>query len=238
MTDPGKPPPPSALEFFKSELTALARFTLSELAALWWLIRAPLVGALNIVAALIVLFEEWGWRPLADLLGLIARLRVFARLELWIAALPPYAALLVFALPTTILFPVKLLGLYFLSQGQALAAGGVLIGAKVVSTALVARIFMLTKPALMRIAWFAWAYGKFMPWKEALFARIRASWAWRYGRMVKNAVRLEAKQAWLRWKPTVLGWTDGIRAASRAATRSIKTTAQRILRAFRGRASE
>jgi hypothetical protein len=53
----------------------------------------------------------------------------------------------------------------------------------------------------MRISWFARAYQWFMPWKDALFAQIRASWAWRYGRMVKTRIRLEAKQAWKRWKP-------------------------------------
>ena len=214
----------------------MGRFVLAELTALWRVIRVPLVGALNVLAALIVLFEEWGWRPLADLLGLIARLRVFARLELWIAGLPPYAALLVFALPTTILLPVKLVGLWLLAQGQALAAGGVLLGAKVVSTALVARIFMLTKPALMRIGWFAWAYGKFIPWKEALFAQIRESWVWRYGRMVKSLVRHEARQTWQRWKPSVLSWTAGTRAAVRMAISTTRVAAQRAMRALRGRA--
>lgn len=221
----------------KAEFAAFGRFVLGELAVLWWLVRAPIVAALNIVAALIVLFEEWGWRPLADLLGLIARLRIFARLELWIAGLPPYAALLVFALPTTILFPVKLVGLWLLAKGQALAAGGVLVAAKIVSTALVARIFMLTKPALMRIGWFASAYGRFIPWKEALFAQIRASWTWRYGRMIKTAIRHEARQTWQRWKPTVKAQTDKLRSAARRLIQTARLTAQRIMHALRGRSS-
>ena len=32
----------------------------------WQIARGPLITALNIVAALIVLFEEWGWRPLSN----------------------------------------------------------------------------------------------------------------------------------------------------------------------------
>ena len=60
-----------------------------------------------------------------------------------------------------------------------------IIAAKFASTALIARIFLLTKPALMQIPWFAYAYGVFVPWQEALFARIRASWPWRYGRILK-----------------------------------------------------
>lgn len=195
------------------------------LVATWSVVRGPLVGALNVVLALILLFEEWGWKPLADLLGYLARLKPVARLELWIAGLPPYGALAVFALPTSILLPVKLLGLWLLANGQALLAAAMLIGAKIVSTALVARIFMLTKPALMQLAWFAWAYGKVIPWKDALFDRIRASFAWRYGRMVKTAVRQEARRAWARWKPQV----TAVHAAIIARMRPVLATARRRL---------
>jgi hypothetical protein len=45
------------------------------------------------------------------------------------------------------------------------------------------------------------AYDWFVPWKDALFAKIRSSWAWRYGRMLKNRVRLEINRAWARLKP-------------------------------------
>jgi hypothetical protein len=167
------------------------------------------MASLQIAAALIVLFEEWGWRPLAELLGWLSRFRPWAMLELWIAGLPPYAALLVFALPTTILLPLKFVSVWLLASGFLWSAGALFLAAKIASTALIARIFMLTKPALMSIAWFARAYNWFMPWKEVLFAQIRASWPWRYGRMVKIAIRHEAKQAWARLKPRLLAaWSE------------------------------
>jgi len=46
---------------------------------LWRLFRPLLAGALQILLALIIVFEEWGWRPLADLLGRLARWRPWAR---------------------------------------------------------------------------------------------------------------------------------------------------------------
>jgi hypothetical protein len=200
---------------------------------LWRLVRAPLIGVLQVLAALILLFEEWGWRPLAALLAQLARFRPWARLELWIAGLPPYGALVAFALPTTILFPMKLVALYLLAAGHAAAATVLFVGAKLASTALIARIFILTKPALMQIGWFAWAYGKFMPWKEALFAAIRASWVWRYGRMMKTRVRLEAKQAWARWKPSLVAawveWRPWLAARLAAARAEIRQTWERVL---------
>ena len=86
--------------------------------------------------ALIIVFEEWGWRPLADLLGRLARWRPWARIEYAIARLPPYAALLAFALPTLLLLPLKFVALFLIARGQLLLASVLFIAAKVVATAL------------------------------------------------------------------------------------------------------
>ena len=167
------------------------------LGLLWlWLRRA-----LGVVLALVVLFAEWGWRPLAALLGQLRRLALVARLENWIQTLPPYGALAVFAVPTVLLLPLKILALYFVAHGQKLMALGLIGVAKLGGTALVARLFILTGPQLMRIGWFARGYNLIIPWKERLFAQIRASWAWRYGRMLKGKVKQSARRAWTRWRP-------------------------------------
>lgn len=169
----------------------------------WSIARGPIIAALQVLAALIVLFEEWGWKPLSELLARLAKFAPIALIERWIAGLGPYGALVVFALPTTFLLPLKFLAMWLLAQGKVWTATGLFAGAKVASTALVARIFTLTKPALMQLVWFARAYNWFVPWKDALFATIRNSWVWRYGRMVKTRVRLQAKQAWAKWRPVV-----------------------------------
>nr|ALS89217.1 MetaGeneMark_Unknown Function [uncultured bacterium] len=171
---------------------------------------------IGLVLALIVLFEEWGWRPLADGLAKLARWRLWAKAEALVADLPPYLALCVFALPTALLFPLKLLALFLIAKGQAVAAGALFLGAKVVGTALVARIFQLTQPALMRIPWFAWAYGRFMPWKEAVFAAIRQTWAWRYGRILKARVKKVAEPVWRDARAHVVALMGDIRRRARA----------------------
>ena len=164
---------------------------------LWFWLRR----ALGVVLALVVLFAEWGWRPLAALLGQLRRLALIARLENWIQTLPPYGALAVFTVPSLLLLPLKLLALYFVAHGQKLMALGLIGVAKLGGTALVARLFILTGPQLMRIGWFARGYNLIMPWKERLFAQIRASWAWRYGRMLKGKLKQIARRAWTRWRP-------------------------------------
>jgi hypothetical protein len=158
---------------------------------------------LQIVLALVILFEEWGWRPLAELIGRLARWQPWARVETAIARLPPYAALFVFVLPSGLLLPLKFLAVLLVGRGQWALAAVLFAAAKVGATALVARLFMLTQPALMQIGWFAWAYDTLMPWKDALVERVRASTVWRLGRVVKErmrralAVRLRPVRRWL-----------------------------------------
>lgn len=184
---------------------------------IWSIARGPAIFILNILAALLVLFEEWGWRPLSDLLARLAAYRPWAALERWIASLPPYPSLLVFALPTTLLLPLKFVAVWLLARGMVAAATGLFIGAKIVSTALVARLFLLTKPALMRIAWFARAYGWFMPWKERLFDIIRASWVWRYGRLVKARVKQAIQRSRTSVRPRVIAAMSRAREAVKKA---------------------
>ena len=194
----------------------------------WSIARGPVMLVLNIIAALFVLFEEWGWRPLHNAIARLARFGPVAVIERWLAQLPPYGALAAFALPMTLLLPLKFVALWLLAQGQYWTATGLFIGAKLVSTALLARIFLLTKPSLMQIGWFAQAYNRFVPWKDALFETIRASWAWRYGRMVKTRIRLEVKQAWTRWRPA-------FEARFGAQLAAAKATALKLINRLLGR---
>ena len=121
----------------------------------WDVLRPAVVFALNVLVAVILIFEEWGWRPLSAFVARLARFRLWAMAELWIAGLPPYGALLALGVPSAILIPAKLLGVYLLATGHFVTAAIVIVAAKLASTALIARIFLLTKPALMQIAWFA-----------------------------------------------------------------------------------
>lgn len=157
--------------------------------ALWGIIGHVLAALL----ALIVVFEEWGWRPLANLLGSLARLKPIAWIEGKIRQLPPYGALAIFALPSASLFPLKLLALYLIAQGKTVLATGLFIGAKVVGTAIIARLYMLTEHALMRIGWFKRGYDVLMPYKHALVDWVHDSVVWRYARLLKGRVKAAVK---------------------------------------------
>lgn len=169
----------------RSALTKEARNVWRAWLQMFSIARLIVRRIFEVILALWLLFEEWGWKPLTAALARLGRLAPFAVIERWIAGLPPYGALIVFALPSALLLPLKLFAIFLIAQGYKTAAALLFVGAKVVGTALVARIYQLTQVALMRIGWFKWLYDRVMPWKEALFASIRSSWSWRYGRIVK-----------------------------------------------------
>lgn len=155
-----------------------------------------LKNAASVLIALLVLFEEWGWEPLKKLLAWVSRLPVLRQLERWIVSLPPYAALAVLLVPSLLLLPVKLLALGLMARGMVLAGGMVIVAAKLVGTALVAYLFGLTQPALMRLAWFEHIYQRWTGWKTYWLAQVRQSWAWRFGRVLKRRVR----ERWQQWR--------------------------------------
>jgi hypothetical protein len=136
--------------------------------------------------ALLILFEEWGWDPLQHaLVRLSARLRL-RWLEPRIRALPPWAALALFAVPALLLLPVKLAALWFIGGGHVVLGTLVIIAAKVLGTAIVARLYTLTQTSLLRLRWFALLHGRWLAWKARLLADVRASWPWRRGRVARR----------------------------------------------------
>nr|WP_297530141.1 hypothetical protein [uncultured Roseateles sp.] len=150
---------------------------------------APLRGLVRLVLALVILFEEWGWEPLQRAMAAIGRLPVLRQLEAVVRRLPPYLALVVFFLPGLMLLPIKLLALWLIGIGRPGLGLGVIVLAKVVGTAVVARIFALTQPALMSLPWFARLYGRWTAWKESLLVWVRASAVWRSARAIKLRIK-------------------------------------------------
>jgi len=165
------------------------------------MLRRALKALFHWTIALLILFEEWGWVPLANALARLGRLPVFRWVERSIQALPPYAALLAFLAPSLALLPVKLFALWLIGEGQGFLGVTVIVVAKIVGTAVVARLFMLTQPALMQLPWFASLYVRWTAWKDALVARVRASAAWRAIALAKA----RARAAWARLKAAITG---------------------------------
>jgi hypothetical protein len=164
-----------------------------------------LIRAVQLPLALVVMFYEWGWTSLSKVFAWLARRPLWGLLEAWIKRLPPYAALLLFLLPSLLLLPVKLGAFWLAAHGQKMVALVLLVAAKIVGTAVVARIFTLTQPALMQLAWFARFYNWFKPWKDAWMAVLRASAPWRALRQFRMRIRAR----WHIWRIEIRAWWQG-----------------------------
>ena len=149
---------------------------------------------------LVLLFEEWGWEPLARAFARLGQLPLWARLEGLVTGLPPWAALLAFGVPVMALIPIKFLALYLFGQGHMATGLTLVMTTKVAGTALTARLFQLTEPALMRLAWFARLYAPWKRWKDRLLAQVRESAIWRAVHKFKYQMRRMAQKVWTAYK--------------------------------------
>jgi hypothetical protein len=149
------------------------------------LLAAPFV----LIAAIVVLFEEWLWDDLQRIAAAIGNLPLLRQIESLIAGLPPYAALALFGAPSLLLIPVKLAALYFIAHGQPMLGLMTAIGAKIAGTALVARIYTLTHPNLLRIGWFAWLYERFVAFKTRVHEAIKSTRIYKVARRLGLRMR-------------------------------------------------
>jgi hypothetical protein len=139
------------------------------------LAKRSLAAPFVLLAAIVIVIEDWLWEDLARMAAAIGRLPILRSVEVFVAGLPPYPALLFFATPALLLVPLKLIALLLISHGQAKIGVLTIIVAKLAGTALVARIFTLTHPKLLRIVWFAWLYVRFTGFKTRIYATIKST---------------------------------------------------------------
>lgn len=168
------------------------------------IITAPFV----FVAAIIILLEDWLWDDLQRIAAAIGSLPIFRQIERLIVKLPRAGALALFLVPSAVLIPVKLLALYFISRSHTVIGLGIIVGAKIAGTALVARLFTLTKPKLLTFGWFAWAYERLLAFKARVYTAIKSSavYNWLHAKLVpfRDAFRVwrAERRGWLsrRWR--------------------------------------
>jgi hypothetical protein len=129
-----------------------------------------LIRPLLILLAIVFLVEAWLWSHLQPVVAwVVARIPLRA-VKAWTAGtvrkLSPAATLIVFIVPVAALFPFKLLGLWLLANKHWLAATIVFVLAKLFGVAITAFVFEVTKPKLLKMAWFRWLYEHVLAWLD------------------------------------------------------------------------
>jgi hypothetical protein len=153
-----------------------------------------LLAPLVYVVALVLLLEQWCWdagKRLGARCGVhIAGWPGIAACEERVRTLPPGWALCAFILPGVLLFPVKLLALFAIAHGHAVSGIATIVVAKLGGAVVVARIYTLTLPTLLAVAWFARCHAWFMDVKERCLVRLRAHAVHRSSVRALRTVRL------------------------------------------------
>jgi len=153
------------------------------------LILPPLAG--------LFLIEDLLVRSFGAAMGAFARLRLVARFEAWASRLRPWQALLLFVLPVVIFFPVHLAALWAFATRRVWLGVAIYIAGKLMATAVVGRILIICRPALMQYRWF-----------------VRASdWVTRTRTRIHEAVAATALwQSYLRFRAALRRAVSGMRS--------------------------
>lgn len=160
------------------------------------LLRRVLRGVFTIPLALWIFLEEWVWDEMLALMAWLGKLPPVHWAETQIRKLPPYASLIAFIIPGAILVPFKLAAFWLIAHGHGIYGLWVFLVAKIIGTAFLARIFSLTKPALLTIGWFKRAYLAITAWRERLYAYVLALPAYQRIRELARAMKLALKAWW------------------------------------------
>jgi hypothetical protein len=167
-----------------------------------------LIRPLWIVLALLFLLEAWLWDHLEPLVAWMVDLLPWRRLKSWlrqaIESLPPWAALGVFVVPFLVLLPLKFLEVYFLATHNWLAAGAVLLFAKLLGLGVTAFVFDATRDKLLQMAWFHrlydwvmwardWAHEITEPVRERMRQIVWLLKPQRAGRFLRRLMRLRRR---------------------------------------------
>lgn len=141
----------------------------------------PLVA----LAIVLVLAEEYLWRGLRRLGEAVGRLSMVHAVETRIAALPPTAALAMLLAPTTLVVPVKLAAVWLIAMGHVLSGCAIILAAKVLGTALLARLYTLCEPVLRGLPWFERWRARVLDARNWAHRKLEATAAWRAVRAIQ-----------------------------------------------------
>lgn len=144
------------------------------------------------IAAAIVFIEDVLLHYLGLAMAAIARWPPIARIESWLAGLPPWAALIAFLAPSTLVLPVKLAAVWFALQGKFVLATVAIVLGKVVATALIARLYKILRPTLLRLSWYLRAETWLFDFRDRVYGFVRALPAWQ-----AVAAVIRRARAWL-----------------------------------------
>ncbi|MBF0473473.1 MAG: hypothetical protein HQK91_03560 [Nitrospirae bacterium] len=124
---------------------------------------------LIIIAAVWLLFEDWVWDSIVKI---IKKVNIIKSFEDYLSRQNQYFLLTLFIFPFLIMIPAKIYGLYLIANGKIMMGVTIFIMAKITITALVTRLYIISKDKLLEIKTFARFYYWFDEKKEWLYTEL------------------------------------------------------------------
>lgn len=156
-----------------------------------WLLG--LRGALRFVVAIGVviytILDELLFPLVRPLIGWLGHLRLFERLGQLIGRSPPYAVLVLLAVPFVIIEPAKVYALYLFATGHLVSGVVLLVVAQILSLLICERIYHAGHGPLMRIGWFRTLMTWIVALRDKALGLIRSTAAWRATTRMVRGVR-------------------------------------------------
>lgn len=114
------------------------------------------------LCALVFLFEAWLWDSLYPVVARLVDWLPWNSLKNWVAGKVQHfsatACVFLFIIPAIAIFPLKILGVWLVSQHYFLLGIVVFCSAKLVGLGLAAFLFETCKEKLLSLGWFLWLY--------------------------------------------------------------------------------
>ncbi len=115
-----------------------------------------------ILLAVIFLIEAWLWDHLEPIVAWFVRLIPLRAFKQWLAervdTLSPAMTLIVFIVPIIPLFPLKMIGVWLLTQEYWMSAIVTILFAKLLGVGVTAFVFDVTRDKLLQMDWFEKLY--------------------------------------------------------------------------------
>jgi hypothetical protein len=120
-------------------------------------------------AACALAFEEWIWNHASALLRRIGRLLPLRWLEAWVLRRSPLQALALYVLPVLVVLPLKGVALGAIAHDHVTLGLAILFLDKVIGTAVLARLWQLTEPAITTYRWIRRGRDAFLHLRARLY---------------------------------------------------------------------
>ncbi len=122
------------------------------------------------IAAVIFLFEAWLWDHLYPIVAKLVSWLPWDNLKAWVANkiehLPAAACVFIFIIPALAILPIKIVGVWLVSQHYIFSGILVFLLAKLVGLGIAAFLFESCKEKLLSLRWFLWIYNTVLKIKK------------------------------------------------------------------------